>query len=99
VVRGIRGVFFSLQSRVLPREKGEIMTVTLEDIKRIVSLQLGIREVGDEDRFMEELGAESLDVMNIIIAVEEKFSVAIKDSEIPKLKTPAVLFAFVKERS
>lgn len=74
------------------------MTITLEDIKRIISLQLGILEVGDEDRFLEELRAESMDVMNIVIAVEEKYRVSIKDSEIPKLKTPAALFAFVKER-
>ena len=74
------------------------MVVTLEDIKRIVSLQLGICEVGEQDRFMEELGAEFLDVMNIMIAIEEKFSVFIKDSEIPRLETPAALYAFVKER-
>ena len=59
--------------------KGEIMTVTIEGIKRIVSLQLGVREVRDDDRFMEELNAESMDVMNIIIAVEDKYHVTIKD--------------------
>ena len=79
--------------------KGEIMTVTIEGIKRIVSLQLGVREVRDDDRFMEELNAESMDVMNIIIAVEDKYHVTIKDSEIPGLKTPAALFEFVKARS
>ena len=75
------------------------MTVTIEDIKRIVSLQLGIREIGDDDRFLEELGAESLDVMNIIVAVEEKFNLQIKDSEIPDYPTSAALFKLVKDRS
>ena len=75
------------------------MTVTLKDIKRIVSLQMGIREVGDEDRFLEELGAESLDVLNIIAAIEKKYNVSIKDSEIPDLQTPVSLYTFLKERS
>ncbi|MCJ7700899.1 MAG: phosphopantetheine-binding protein [Anaerolineales bacterium] len=75
------------------------MTVEIEDIKRIVSLQLGIREVGVEDRFMEELGAESLDVMTIIVTIEEKYGVVIKESEIPELQTSAALFALVTERS
>ena len=75
-----------------------MMSVTLDEIKRIVSLQLGIREVGDEDRFLEELRAESIDVMNIIVAVEEKFGVSIKESEIPDLQTPKMLFEFVEKR-
>jgi len=75
------------------------MTVNLEDIKRIISLQLGIQEVRDEDRFLEELGAESLDVLNIIAAIEEKYNVTIKDSEIPELLTPTALYMFVKDRS
>ncbi len=75
------------------------MTVNLEDIKRIVSLQMGNREIRDEDRFLEDLGAESLDVLNIIAAIEKKYKVAIKDSEIPELQTPAALYTFIKERS
>jgi acyl carrier protein len=75
------------------------MTVNIEDIKRVVSLQMGIRDVGDKDHFLEELGAESLDVLNIIAAIEEKYNVAIKDSEIPDLQTPTALYMFVKERS
>jgi len=75
------------------------MTVNLEDIKRILSLQLGVREVHDEDRFLEELGAESLDVLNIIAAIEKKYNITIKDSEIPELLTPTALYTFVKDRS
>ena len=49
------------------------MNATIDDIKRITALQLGIRAVGEHDRFMEDLGAESFDVLNIIIAIEQKF--------------------------
>jgi acyl carrier protein len=73
-------------------------SLTIEEIKRLVSLQLGIRDVGDNDRFLEELGAESVDIMNIIVAVEEKFKIEIKESEIPDVPTPLALYRFVESR-
>lgn len=74
------------------------MSITIEEVIRIISLQLGNRNVASEDRFLEDLGAESLDVMNIVIAIEDKYGVVIKDAEVPKLQTPATLFQFVKDR-
>lgn len=73
------------------------MPITIEDITRIISLQLGNREIGSEDHFLQDLGAESFDVMNIVIAIEDKYGVVIKDAEVPKLLTPAALFQFVKD--
>ena len=74
------------------------MPPTLSDIKRIISLQLGIKDIGDDDHFLEVLGAESADVMNIIVAVEEKYGIAIKESEIAALQTPQTLFKLVMNR-
>ena len=75
------------------------MTININDVKRIVSLHMGVSEVRDEDHFLEDLGAESMDVLNIIATIEEKYNVAIKDSEIPDLQTPVSLYRFIKERS
>ena len=74
-------------------------TASLEDIKRIASLVLGNKTIRDDDRFLEDLNAESVDLMNIIVAVEEKYGVSIKESEIPQLRTPAELHALVSSRS
>ncbi len=74
------------------------MSITIEEVIRIISLHLGNRNVASEDRFLEDLGAESLDVMNMVIAIEDKYGVVIKDAEIPELQTPATLFQFVKDR-
>jgi acyl carrier protein len=74
------------------------MSVKLDDVKRIISLQLGNRAVGDEDHFVRDLGAESMDVMNIVIAIEDKFGVEIKESEIPGILNSATLYEFVKSR-
>ena len=92
-------VWHILRQDALGVHEGDVVAVSLEDIKRIVSLQMGIRGVGDEDRFLEDLGAESLDVLNIIAAIEKKYKVSIKDSEIPELQTPIALYVFLKERS
>jgi acyl carrier protein len=73
------------------------MPVTIEDIIRIVSLQLGNRNINSEDHFLEDLGAESFDVMNIVIAIEDKYGVAIKDAEVPSLLTPSALQQFVQD--
>ena len=74
------------------------MSLTIEEIKRIISLQLGCKDIGDSDRFLEDLDAESVDVMNIVVAIEEKYQVEIKESEIPNILTPIDLYGLVKAR-
>jgi len=74
------------------------MIFTIEEIKKLVGLQLGTRTVNDQDRFVEDLGAESADVANLIAAVEEKYRITIKESEIAKIFTPADLFQIVQSR-
>ncbi|MBC8506552.1 MAG: hypothetical protein ISR58_02495 [Anaerolineales bacterium] len=74
------------------------MTLSIEEIKRIISLQLGTRDIGDEDRFLEDLDAESVDVMNIVVAIEEKYQIEIRESEIPNILTPIDLYGLVKDR-
>ncbi len=51
--------------------------VTLEEIKRLVGLQLGARNVSEQDRFLEDLSAELADVANLIASVEEKYKITI----------------------
>ena len=72
--------------------------VRIEDIKRLIGLQLGTRKVGENDHFLEDLAAESADVANIIAAVEQKYKITIKESEIAKIFTPNDLFELVKQR-
>lgn len=72
--------------------------VSIEEIKRMVGLQLGKRSVNETDRLMEDLGAESSDVANLVAAVEEKYAITIKESEIARIYTPLDLFELVKRR-
>jgi acyl carrier protein len=74
------------------------MTVNLEDIKKLVSLQLGKRNVQANSRLVEDLGAESADVANLVAMVEEKYGVSIKEAEIARIFTPADLFDLIQKR-
>ena len=70
--------------------------VSMEEIKRLVSLQLGARVVGEESLLVEELGAESADVANIVAALEEKYQITVKESEIAKIRTPKDILELVR---
>ena len=67
-----------------------------EEIKKMVEVQLGKRDVKNDDRLVEDLGAESADVANLVAAVEEKYSIFIKESEIARIYTSADLFSLVQ---
>lgn len=71
---------------------------TIEDISTLVGLQLGKRGVKPDDRFLEDLGAESMDVVNIAAAVEDKYRIRIKESEIGDIRTPSDLLRLVQGR-
>ena len=71
--------------------------VSMDDIKKLVGLQLGVRLVAEHARFVEDLGAESADVANLVAAVEEKYHITVRESEIAKILTPADLFELVNK--
>ncbi|HBD9173600.1 TPA: acyl carrier protein [Campylobacter jejuni] len=60
---------------------------TFDDVKAVVVEQLSIDAdaVKMESKIIEDLGADSLDVVELIIALEEKFEVEIPDSDAEKL--------------
>ncbi|GAX87775.1 acyl carrier protein [Lebetimonas natsushimae] len=60
-----------------------------DEVKEVIVEQLNVSpdEVKPESRFVEDLGADSLDVVEMIMALEEKFEIEIPDSEAEKIKT------------
>jgi acyl carrier protein len=63
------------------------MSVGVEAIQDLVGRQLGRRGVKADDHLMADLGVESIDVLNIVGALEEKYKVSLKDEEIASLQT------------
>ena len=65
------------------------MSTVAEKVKKIVVDQLAVPEnqVTEDARFIEDLNADSLDIVELIMALEEEFSAEIPDEEAEKLKT------------
>ena len=72
--------------------------ISIEEINELVASQLGVRVVAAQDRLMEDLGAESADVANIVAAVEEKYHIVVKESEIARIFTSADLLQLVEKK-
>ncbi len=55
----------------------------LDDVKEVVIEQLDCNpaEVKDDSKFIEDLGADSLDVVELVMALEEKFDIEISDED------------------
>ncbi|MEZ5539450.1 MAG: acyl carrier protein [Pseudomonadales bacterium] len=60
-----------------------------ERVKKIVAEQLGVKEedVKNEASFVEDLGADSLDTVELVMALEEEFDIEIPDEEAEKITT------------
>ncbi len=68
------------------------MKPIIEDIQRQVAVWLGRRWVGAGDRIVEDLGAESLDMVNIIAAIEDRYRIRIEEHELPDIRTVSDLY-------
>ena len=60
-----------------------------DDVKEVVVEQLSVSpdEVKEDSKFVEDLGADSLDVVELVMALEEKFDIEIPDDEAEKIQT------------
>lgn len=78
----------------------EKMDAVFEKIKSIVVEQLSVEdsEVTMETTF-EQLNADSLDVVELIMALEEEFNLEISDEDAEKLTTVAAAVSYVKEKT
>lgn len=65
------------------------MSTVEERVKKIVVEQLGIKEdeARNEASFVEDLGADSLDTVELVMALEEEFETEIPDEEAEKITT------------
>jgi acyl carrier protein len=69
-----------------------------ERIAGIACAQLGRAGIAAHDRFMEDLGAESFDVLNIVAAVEDRFGIFLEEEEILSIRDVTDLCCRVLEK-
>ena len=75
------------------------MAATVEErVKKIVVEQLGVKEedVTNDASFVDDLGADSLDTVELVMALEEEFEVEIQDEEAEKITTIQQAIDFVE---
>ena len=76
------------------------MSTTDERLAGIIAEQLGITgdEIVPEASFIDDLGADSLDIVELVMAMEETFDIEIPDDDAEKIQTIGDAFSYVKER-
>jgi acyl carrier protein len=69
-------------------------------VEAIIVEQLGVtpEEVVPEASFMEDLGADSLDIVELVMAMEEEFDIEIPDEHADRLQTIGSAVEYLKER-
>jgi acyl carrier protein len=72
-----------------------------EKVKDIIVEQLGVNpeQVTPQASFIEDLGADSLDIVELVMAFEEEFSVEVPDEDAEKLQTVGDVVKYIEERA
>jgi acyl carrier protein len=75
------------------------MASIAERVKQIVAEQLGVDEdqVVPEASFMDDLGADSLDTVELVMALEEEFDIEISDEDAEKIQTVQDAVDYISE--
>ena len=70
-------------------------------IKQIIAEQLGLNEdeISDSASLLDDLGADSLDIVELVMAMEEEFEMEIPDEDAEKIVTVKDVLDYVKRRS
>jgi len=78
---------------------GECMV--FEKVKKIIVEQLGVEEddVTMESSFIDDLGADSLDTVELVMAFEEEFGIEIPDEDAEKITTVGDAVKYIEEKS
>jgi acyl carrier protein len=72
-----------------------------QEVKEIVVEQLGVdpAQVTDDASFIDDLGADSLDTVELVMALEEKFGLEIPDEEAEKITTVGQAIKYIEEKT
>ena len=95
------GGLFSIcrKAKSIPiQKKGTCMENIEQRVRKIVAEQLGVNEadVKNESSFVNDLGADSLDTVELVMALEEEFETEIPDEEAEKIRTVGDAIEYVK---
>ncbi len=72
-----------------------------DKVKEIIAkeLEVDVKQLTPEAKFIEDLGADSLDIVELVMALEEEFGVDIPDEDADKLKTVGDAMKYLQEHA
>jgi acyl carrier protein len=72
-----------------------------EKVKEIIAEQLGVKkeEIKPESSFIDDLGADSLDTVEVVMALEEEFGIEIPDEEAEKITTVGEAIKYIEAKA
>lgn len=70
-----------------------------EEVREVVSTQLGIKpeQITAESFFLDDLGADSLDLVELTLALEERFGIEIPDEDGEKMRTVGDVIKYIED--
>lgn len=73
----------------------------LNRVKKVTVEELGVKEeeVAETSSFQEDLGADSLDVVELVMAFEDEFGIDIPDDEVGEIKTVGDAVSYIEKKS
>ena len=76
-------------------------TFSEDKVKEIIAkeLEVDVKQLTTEAKFIEDLGADSLDIVELVMALEEEFGIDIPDEDADKLKTVGDAMNYLKSHS
>jgi acyl carrier protein len=78
-----------------------VATFSEDKVKEIIAkeLEVDIKQMTPEAKFIEDLGADSLDIVELVMALEEEFGIEIPDEDADKLKTVGDAMNYLKSHA
>lgn len=83
------------------KDQGVVNNSIESRVKKIIAEQLGVKEdeVANNSSFVEDLGADSLDTVELVMALEEEFDTEIPDEEAEKITTVQAAIDYINSHS
>lgn len=72
----------------------------LQEIKELLSKQLkiDIEKIEDDTNIIEDLGADSLDIVEMLMTIEDKYGIIVPDEDVMKLKTVKGVSEYIQSK-
>ncbi|MBE6551142.1 MAG: acyl carrier protein [Ruminococcaceae bacterium] len=72
----------------------------LQKVKTLLAkqLEMKVEDIADDMNIIEDLGADSLQIVEMLMTIEEKFNIVVPDEDVPELKTVKSVAAYIESK-